>query len=103
MWESENQDESPFMTTDNFHGIDRLGWWETEHGEFAEAAVNAAKAEYGVKEPNLVLDVKKTQARRYDWLLMFKLPAATSQEWMKVDFVVPVHKSEAAFEKDFPF
>src|SRR5580692_7127928 len=25
MWESENQDESPLMTTDNFHGIDRLG------------------------------------------------------------------------------
>jgi hypothetical protein len=24
MWESENQDESPLMTTDNFHGIDRL-------------------------------------------------------------------------------
>jgi hypothetical protein len=28
MWESENQDESPLMTTDNFHGIDRLvGFW----------------------------------------------------------------------------
>jgi len=31
MWESENQDESPLMTTDNFHGIDRLapvyGWF----------------------------------------------------------------------------
>jgi predicted acylesterase/phospholipase RssA len=26
MWESENQDESPLMTTDNFHGIDRLAW-----------------------------------------------------------------------------
>jgi hypothetical protein len=26
MWESENQDESPLMTTDNFHGIDRLVW-----------------------------------------------------------------------------
>jgi hypothetical protein len=25
MWESENQDESPLMTTDNFHGIDGLG------------------------------------------------------------------------------
>jgi hypothetical protein len=25
MWESENQDESPLMTTDDFHGIDRLG------------------------------------------------------------------------------
>ena len=24
MWESENQDESPLMTTDNFHGIERL-------------------------------------------------------------------------------
>src|SRR5207344_709665 len=24
MWESENQDESPLMTTDNFHGIDGL-------------------------------------------------------------------------------
>jgi hypothetical protein len=24
MWESENQDESPLMTIDNFHGIDRL-------------------------------------------------------------------------------
>ena len=24
MWESENQDESPLMTTDNFHEIDRL-------------------------------------------------------------------------------
>ena len=28
MWESENQDKSPLMTTDNFHGIDRL----VEHG-----------------------------------------------------------------------
>jgi hypothetical protein len=26
MWESENQDESPLMTTDNFHGIDRLAY-----------------------------------------------------------------------------
>jgi len=26
MWESENQDESPLMTTDNFHGIDRLAF-----------------------------------------------------------------------------
>jgi hypothetical protein len=28
MWESENQDESPLMTTDNFHGIDRLEEFE---------------------------------------------------------------------------
>jgi hypothetical protein len=30
MWESENQDESPLMTTDNFHGIDRLGYIDLE-------------------------------------------------------------------------
>jgi hypothetical protein len=29
MWESENQDESPLMTTDNFHGIDRLATAKT--------------------------------------------------------------------------
>jgi hypothetical protein len=31
MWESENQDESPLMTTDNFHGIDRLDRRRTHH------------------------------------------------------------------------
>jgi hypothetical protein len=30
MWESENQDESPLMTTDNFHGIDRLATAKAE-------------------------------------------------------------------------
>jgi hypothetical protein len=33
MWESENQDESPLMTTDNFHGIDRLV------GQIAQASI----------------------------------------------------------------
>jgi hypothetical protein len=32
MWESENQDESPLMTTDNFHGIDRLVRPAAENG-----------------------------------------------------------------------
>ena len=41
MWESENQDESPLMTTDNFHGIDRLANPNVHHDalEFPDGQV----------------------------------------------------------------
>jgi hypothetical protein len=40
MWESENQDESPLMTTDNFHGIDRLVGHSKYHPVPVRNAIN---------------------------------------------------------------
>ena len=56
-----------------------------------------------MKQPYHTLDVKKQEARPRDWVLMFRLPGVTSLDWMHVDFVVKVHKSEADFDKDFHF
>jgi hypothetical protein len=80
----------------------KLGW-DTAGGKFAEAAIKTAREVYGVKQPNLYLDIKQQHARSGDWLLQFKLPGATNLEWMHVDFVVKVRKSEPTFEKEFPF
>jgi hypothetical protein len=81
----------------------KLGWWDTGDAEFAEAAVKAVREDYGVKQPNQCLHVKKQHARSGDWLLTFTLPGVTNMEWMKVDFVVKVRKSEPTFVKEFPF
>jgi hypothetical protein len=80
----------------------KLGWWDAE-GESAEAAVKTAREVYGVKEPYFNLDVKKQHTHPRDCLLMFGLPGVTNLEWMNVDFVVKVRKSEPAFDKEFPF
>jgi hypothetical protein len=79
----------------------KLGWWDTEDAEFAEAAVKTAREFYGVKQPYNMLQVKKQHARSGDWRLTFKLPGVTNLEWINVDFVVKQRKSEAAFVKGF--
>jgi hypothetical protein len=81
----------------------KLGWWDTGDAEFAEAAVKAVREVYGVRQPNQCLHVKQQHTRSGDWLLQFKLPGVTNLEWMHVDFVVKVRKSEPTFEKEFPF
>jgi C4-dicarboxylate-specific signal transduction histidine kinase len=60
MWESENQDESPLMTTDNFHGIDRLVMGH--RGQLQEVLINlvrnAIEAMSVVRDGRRMLQVK---------------------------------------------
>jgi hypothetical protein len=66
MWESENQDESPLMTTDNFHGIDRLGTGREERERKQRVALEVTFTPHGdliFIELNQVL--MRMQWRRY--------------------------------------
>jgi hypothetical protein len=46
--------------------------------------------------------VRQRQARRGDWLLQFELPGGTSLEWLYVDFVIQLPRSDKFFEKEWP-
>jgi predicted xylose isomerase-like sugar epimerase len=61
MWESENQDESPLMTTDNFHGIDRLVMKDDTTQDVVRAGKNAG---VGLKSMQVALqDAEAITAR----------------------------------------
>jgi len=81
----------------------KLGYWE-EAAPFAKSAVKTAKERFGVMQPHQMLTVKQGQAKPFEWHLTFKLPGGTSLDWLYVDFIIKVDRSDkAAFYKEHPY
>jgi hypothetical protein len=83
----------------------KLGWWDSP-GEFAATAIQEAKRLYDIeeKEPHDFLNVTKGQLKKHERVLTFKLSSGKDIQWMYVDFVVPVSRSDKyAYEAEYPF
>lgn len=80
----------------------KLGWWET-YGPVSLNAMAVSKNEYGVAEPRNFLGSRPKDFQEGDWALCFRLGTRVSQfGWMRIDFVVPVSKSDKkAYDPDY--
>jgi hypothetical protein len=90
---------------------DRPATWklsphESSDGEFAQSAVARSQQEYGTAEPYWLMECASDQIQQFDWLLCFLVARSgecSQVEWMFTDFVVPIARTDKAFDADNPF
>lgn len=89
--------ESPFRTKW------KLGWFD-DFGPISLVAKERAMKEYNEDKPKDWISAHKGDFREDDWILTFYLKKSPSKvEWISVDYVVEVPKSDKnAYEKDYP-
>ncbi len=81
----------------------KLGWYG-EYGPISSIAKERAMREYGVNEPKDWLNACEGEFKEGDWILSFKLIRLPRQlQWISVDDVVSVPKSDKAYEKEYPY
>ena len=83
----------------------KLAWWEGDVTS-AEAARKFVRRNFDRSAPWDWINVNKRQVDKGDWLLAFTWTKGKARrlEWLYVDRVVPVRKSEqTVYEEDFPF
>lgn len=82
----------------------KLGWWTDDDLSTAASSKAQAKSMYGRTEPANLINAAKGRIQSGDWLLCFKLPEGRKAEWMYIDFVAKVSRSEkGAYEQDYPY
>lgn len=81
----------------------KFGWYD-DYGPISSIAKERSMKEYGVAEPKDWLSVKKGQYREGDWILLFKLvKSPTKLQWVSVDYVVNIPKSDkTAYIDEYP-
>jgi hypothetical protein len=82
----------------------KLGWW-VEYGEFGKEAVQTARRDFNRREPESSVLGGKQHFRKDDWVLTFRVgtKGISKAEWMYVDFVARVRRTEKAYEPDYPY
>lgn len=81
----------------------KLGWVEG-WSELAANAKKIAEKEYGVSDPENWISCSHGDYKKYDWVLTFMLKKFPAElEWMCVDFVVKVPRSDKAFMRECPY
>jgi hypothetical protein len=81
----------------------KLGWWNS-YGVIAQAASAMSQKRFGVNEPPEYLYFRLGDLGRKDWVLTYKSPTGTELEWMYVDFVIKVSRSDKrAYDSTYPY
>jgi hypothetical protein len=94
-----------FLEWNNLSGHSnwKLFPWEYD-AEWAALSKSKAKNTYGVEHPRSFIDFQEGSVKPFEWLLTFKSPSLTQFEWLFIDFIIKVPKTDkAAYLKDYPF
>jgi len=82
----------------------KLACWTEESLVVAKLAKSKARTTFGVGELHDAISGRKGQYGQGDWLLCSRLPAGVRADWMYVDFVVRVPRSDRrAYDASAPY
>lgn len=74
----------------------RLAWWESYAFSASQSAKAISKKAYGILEPHWVQSCKRSEFKKGDWTLSFRLnqKGSSSATWMFIDYVVKLTTAE---------